>query len=89
MPIQSSALVGGKESLLVAAHAGLSIDVETTGGGVSVSLPLSPSITSEEAIEAYEYRNLEIDAEVSFDAEVRDANGRLKWAIDGDHIEID
>ena len=82
MPIESSALVSGKESLSLELVAGFESVALRTGGGVQTPLPVSAHIASDERVDAYEYRNMEVAARVSFLPEVRDSVGRLKWAPD-------
>jgi len=82
MPIESSALVSGKESLSLELVAGFESVALRTGGGVQTPLTVSAHIVSDERVDAYEYRNMEVAARVSFLPQVRDSVGRLKWAPD-------
>ena len=82
MPINSSALVSGRESLSLEVVAGFENVAIRTGGGVQTPLTVSAHIASNEQEDAYEYRNMEVAARVSFLPQVRDSVGRLKWAPD-------
>jgi hypothetical protein len=43
---------------------------------------VSASMASDEAGEAYKYRNLGVHTQLGLVPEVRDRDGRLKWATD-------
>ena len=82
MPIKSSALVSGKEALSLELKAKYESIALRTGGGVQTPLTVSAHIASDELMDTYEYRNMEVAARVTFLPQVRDSDGRLKWAPD-------
>jgi hypothetical protein len=84
MPIVSSALVSGRYTFDVLLHAGFGSGDVLTGGPAGTTMSVAPSMVSAEYKDSYRYRNMEIDARVSFEPDIRDSKGRMKWEVDGD-----
>ena len=79
----TSAIVQGREAIDVAVSAGFRSSVTKTGGTAALPLGAKACLMSDEAIDGYEYRNMEAMAGLRFGLEIRDAQGRRKW-VGGD-----
>jgi hypothetical protein len=72
----------GREHLAIGVVAGLAASAQRTGGNVKMETGVSASMASDEAGDAYKYRNLGVHTQLDLVPEVRDSDGRLKWATD-------
>ena len=72
----------GREHLALVLAPGLTASAQRTGGNVRMETGVSASMASDEAGDAYKYRNLGVHTQLGLVPEVRDRDGRLKWATD-------
>ena len=75
-------LVVGREHLTMGVEVGLSSAVQRTGGPVEMEMDVSAIMVSDVVEEGYRYRNLGVHTQLGLVPEVRDSDGRLKWAVD-------
>jgi len=86
MGMESFASVSGPESVDLAANAGMANEAIRTGGGVVGEISAKGSMAADGSIDGYKYRQFEVKAHTHHHVELRDKNGRLKWAEDFENL---
>ena len=86
MGMESFASVSGPESVDLAANAGMANEAIRTGGGVVGEMSAKGSIAADGSIDGYKYRQFEVKAHTHHHVELRDKDGRLKWAEDFENL---
>jgi len=86
MGMESFASVSGPESVDLAANAGMANEAIRTGGGVVGEISAKGSMAVDGSIDGYKYRQFEAKAHTHHHVELRDKDGRLKWAEDFENL---
>jgi hypothetical protein len=86
MGMESFASVSGPESVDLAANAGMANEAIRTGGGVVGEMSAKGGMAVDGSIDGYKYRQFEAKAHTHHHVELRDKDGRLKWAEDFDNL---
>jgi len=86
MGMESFASVSGPESVDMAANAGIVNEAIRTGGGVVGEMSAKGMMAAGISIDGYKYRQFEAKAHTHHHVELRDKDGRLKWAEDFDNL---
>ena len=82
MPFTTSAKIIGKEGTELAAKGHMTTDVTRTGGRVGTPFVARGTMQTKTQMDAYRYQNFEAKGRMSTCVEVRDSEGRIKWAED-------
>jgi len=86
MGMESFASVSGPESVDMAANAGMANEAIRTGGGVVGEMAAKGGMAVDGSIDGYKYRQFEAKAHTHHHVELRDKDGRLKWAEDFENL---
>jgi hypothetical protein len=86
MGMESFASVSGPESVDLGANAGMVNEAIRTGGGVVGEMSAKGEMAAGGSIDGYKYRQFEVKAHTHHHVELRDKDGRLKWAEDFENL---
>jgi hypothetical protein len=82
----AAAVFGGRDGLQEDVKMDMASVAARTGGPTGLELPVEVYVGSEGAADAYKYRHWNVRPQTRYQVELRDRDGRIKWADDFNNL---